>query len=576
MWARYAMAGLMLLGGSTAFAQGTADPAAVDYIFVDGRPVHLTEIKDAPFYRIQGNSKMAQTESVREPLRRVMGITAVHNGPDELAFRKSAEMAGAARESIARLTRIQEADQLRVFTTDGGRTLLVEYPEIILQCDETTTLAEVQQYLRTHYQVTVEPTRLRRGQFLVRLLTPSHTLWLANQLKSTTAIPVRYADVNFWFAQPSGNNPPRFPQQWSALPGAGLPADPGFADQWALENRASRPGALAGADTGFARAYRIAPLDASGIKVAVLDYAIDVDHPELMGAIDSVFNATRYDTRKGMNDPALKQLDFVEQPEAEADHGTACAGIIAALTSNKIGVSGVASGAKIVAIQISTPGVEDLKIVSGLTIIAALQAAQAAQAQIVSLSWALRLPSHEALDSVRAEINSMNAARGNKGTLIVSAAGNEESLFQPVLEPDFPADYSDRAPNVIAAGASNWCGEAKRNGQCDMEVWTSRFNDHTLFAPGVDIFTITNRRDKTTPNALNNYRVNFNGTSAATPFIAAAAALVLKKHPDWTAAQVRQHLMRTAGKLKGGDKAVLDICNALYGVARCSSHANPP
>lgn len=572
MWARYAIAGLMLFGGGTVFAQGTTDPAAVDYVFVKGKPVHLTEIKDVPFYRIQGNSKIAQTESVRETLRNAMGIMAVHNGPDELAFRKSAEMAGAARKSIARLTRIQEADQLRVFTTDGGRTLLVEYPEIILQCDETTTLEEVQQYLRTHYQVTVEPTRLRPGQFLVRLLTPSHTLWLANQLKSTTAIHVQYADVNFWFAQPSGNNPPRFPQQWSALPAANLPADPGFADQWALENRASRPGALQGADTGFARAYRIAPLDASGIKVAVLDYAIDVDHPELMGAIDSVFNATRYDTRKGMNDPALKQLDFVEQPEAEADHGTACAGIIAALTSNKIGVSGVASGAKIVAIQISLPGSEDLKIVSGLTIVAALQAAQAAQVQVVSLSWGLRLPVSEALDSVRAEIDRMNKARGNKGILMVSAAGNDDVN---VLDPDFPADYSDRAPNLIAAGASNWCGEAKRNGQCDMEVWTSRFNAHTLFAPGVGIFTITNRRDKTTPNALKNYRVNFNGTSAATPFIAAAAALVMKKHPDWTAAQVREHLMRTAGRLKGGDKAVLDICNALYGVDRCSPHANP-
>ncbi len=573
MWARYAIAGLMLFADSTAFAQATANPAAVDYVFVDGREVHLTEIRNVPFYRIQGNARVAQTESVREPLERSMGIMAVHNGPDELVVRKNAEMADAARETIAKLTRIQEADQLRVFTTDGGRTLLVEYPEIILQCDETTSLDEVQRYLRAHYQVTVEPTRLRPGQFLVRLLTPSHTLWLANQLKSTTAIPVRYADVNFWLAQPSGNNPPRFPQQWSPLPGADLPADPGFADQWALENRASRPGALAGADIGFARAFRIAPFDASGIKVAVLDYAVDVDHPELIGAIDSVFNATRYNTRNGMDDPALRQLDFVEQPEAEADHGTACAGIIAALTSNRIGVSGVASGAKIIAIQISSPGVEDLKIVSGLTINAALQAAQAAQAHIVSLSWGLRLPGREALDSVRAEIDSMNSARGNKGILIVSAAGNDDVN---VLKPDFPANYSEWAPNLIAAGASNWCGEAKRNGQCDGEVWTSRFNDHTLFAPGVDIFTITNRRDKVTPNALNNYRVNFNGTSAATPFIAAAAALVMKKHPDWTAAQVREHLMRTAGKLKGGDEAELDICNALYGVARCSSHANPP
>src|SRR5207253_2241895 len=122
------------------------------------------------------------------------------NGAEQLAVRKKITMAAAARAAIARLTKAREAEELRVFTTDGGRTLLVEYPEIILQCAETTTLAEVQQYLRKHYQVTVEPTGLGPGQFLVRLRTPSHTLWLANQLKSTSAIPVKYADVNFWLA----------------------------------------------------------------------------------------------------------------------------------------------------------------------------------------------------------------------------------------------------------------------------------------------------------------------------------------------------------------------------------------
>lgn len=493
-------------------------------------------------------------------------MVAVHNGLEEFAVRKSGSMAGAARAAISRLTRTKEADQLRVFSNDGGNTLLIEYPEIILQCAEATTLAQVQQYMRTRYQVTVEPTGLGPGQFLVRLLTPSHTLWLANQLKSTTEIPVRYADVNFWFAQPSGKNPPRFPGQWPAPAGPGLPDDPAFGEQWALENHVSKPGALKNADIGFARAFRIGPPDASGIKIAVLDYAIDVNHPDLEGAIDSVFNATRYDIHKGMNDPALKELDFMEQPESEADHGTACAGIIAALTSNKVGISGVAPGAKIVAVQISTPGAEDIKVVNGLTILAALQAAQAAGAQVVSLSWGLQLPSHEALDAVRAQIDNMNKARGNLGILVVSAAGND---VVHVLDPDFPADYSDTAVNLISAGASNWCGGAKKDGQCDNEPWTSRYNDHTLFAPGIDIFTITNRRNKTTPNALNNYRVNFNGTSAATPFIAGAAALVMKKHPDWTAAQVRDHLMSTAGKLGGGGKPVLDICNALYGAERC-------
>jgi subtilisin family serine protease len=549
------------------FAQAQVDPAVVDYAIVDGRRVTLTQVTNTPFYRIRGDARVAQLLSVRDRIEQTMGVVDVQQSGDQLAVRRNADGVDAARAAIGRLTRIQEADQLRVFTTDGGTTLLVEYPQIILQCDEGTTLQEVQEYLRRHYQVTVEPTHLRPGQFLVHVLTPNHTLWLANQLRTTKALPVRYADVNFWLAQPSGGSPPEFPERWPpAL--AGLPDDPGLAEQWALENRASKPGALSGSDIGFARAFRIAPLDASGVKIAVLDYAIDIGHQELFESIDAVFNATRYTPRGGMTDPALRQLEFVEQPEAQADHGTAAAGIIAAATSNHVGISGAAPGARIVAIQIAKPSVGGFTLVDGLTINAALRAAEEAQVHVVSLSWGLPLPAYEAYESVRAEIDSLNTARDNKGILVVSAAGNDQVQ---VFRPDFPADYSERAPNVLAAGASNWCGGAKTSGLCDREPWTSRFNAHTLFAPGVGILTVTNRRDTATPNGLRNYRSNFNGTSAATPFIAAAAALIFKQHPDWTAARVRQHLMSTADKLNGGDKAKLNICNALHGAARCTS-----
>jgi subtilisin family serine protease len=548
------------------WAQGGADPAVVDYIYANGRQVRLTQVPNAAFYRIHADAEVATTTSVRTSLDAVMGIMDVRNTSEQLAVRKSADQATAARQAISRLTRIKEADQLRVFTTDGGTTLFVEYPEIILQCDEAVTLDQVRGYLRQHYQATAVTTGLHPGQFLVRVTTPNHTLWLANQLQSTKALPIRYVDVNFFMAHPSGSNPPQFPSAWPAASAGPLPGDPGFGDQWALDNRATRPGALRGADVGFARALRIAPLDATDITVAVLDYAIDVDHPELAGAVKATFNATRYNPDRGMDDPALPTLDFAEQPEALADHGTACAGIIAA-RHNAFGITGVAPNAGIMAIQIARPGVQDLNIVNGLTISAALGAARRAGVHVVSLSWGLRLPVREAYESVRAEIKLLNTARNGKGIVMVSATGNDRF---DISDPDFPADYAETAPNLIAAGASNWCGAMKTKTTCDKEGWNSRFGPETLFAPGVGILTITNRRNTNDSNALNNYRSNFNGTSAATPFIAAAAALLLKKHPDWTAAQVRTHLTQTAVTLAGGDRKAVDICNALHGVKACS------
>ena len=547
---------------TAAFAQAVDPAAVVDYIYVDGRRVQLTQVQDAPFYRIRGNAQVASIDGVRQPIENTMGVFTLPNGSDQLAVRRSENTATAARQAISRLTRIQEADQLRVFTVDDSATLLVEYPEIILQCDEATTLAEVQNYLRRHYRATAIPTGLHPGQFLVRVVTPNNTLWLANQLQSTTAIPIRYAEVNFFFAHPSTNNPPTPPASWPAAPNP-LLSDPGFADQWGLENSGTKSGAVRGADIGFARAQRIAPLDASGMKIAVLDYAIDVSHPELEGVIDSVFNAARYDPNKGDTDPALSMLDF----DAAADHGTACAGVIAALSANGIGVSGVAPNAKVIAIQIAQPAATDVQVVSGLTMIVALAEARKRGADVVSMSWGLRLPDADAYKSVRAEIDLLNTGRGGKGIVFVTAAGNDGNAV-PILAPDFPADYAKKAPNVISAGASNWCAGRKQKTTCDKEPWTSRFDDRSLFAPGVDILTLTNTQDKNTPNAFSNYRKNFNGTSAATPFIAGAAALVIKKHPDWKASEVRDRLIQTAATL-GADQKAVDICNALYGVQQC-------
>jgi subtilisin family serine protease len=70
-----------------------------------------------------------------------------------------------------------------------------------------------------------------------------------------------------------------------------------------------------------------------GIRVAVIDSAIDSDHPDLAGQL-------------------LINRNFVAgQPFIPEQHGTAVAGIIAAKTDNHIGISGVAPGAKLLGLR---------------------------------------------------------------------------------------------------------------------------------------------------------------------------------------------------------------------------------
>jgi subtilisin family serine protease len=54
-------------------------------------------------------------------------------------------------------------------------------------------------------------------------------------------------------------------------------------------------------------------------------------------------------------------------------------------------------------------------------------------------------------------------------------------------------------------------------------------------------FLITNFWD-----CLDNTHKTFSGTSAATPHVAGAAALILQQHPDWTPEEVKEALMNSA------------------------------
>lgn len=558
---------------SFAFVLSAADPQSVTYFYSGDRKVYLTEVTDRPSYRISAAGWNALTPRNTRALSSALhivpkaGIT-----EDRMAVAMTASVAADASDAIARISRNQQGQKLRVFRIGAAPTLIIENPELIVHCP--LPLDQFTAYLKRNYDVDVKPTTLREGQYILRLKTPDHTLWLAEQLKFTKSIPVRYAEVNFWFAHPSNLNAPAPPDSWppSPLSDSAAPNDPGFPLQWGLWNRGDRSGAAKGADTGFYRSWRVKQPDASGIKVAVLDFAIDIDHPDLKPSIDkaSIFNAVRaVGVKDPSKDPYVRELDYVTDPVRTADHGTACAGIIAAVAGNHEGITGIAPGARIMPVQIAVPTNDDIELSSVLSLTYGISAAGRLGARVINLSWGFEFELASRYTSVIDAIQDLRSLNSNRGVLLVGAAGNDTVGMLNTL--DFPARYSSELDTVASVAASNWCGEIKNGGSCDAETWSSRRNSSlTITAPGVGILTTTNSKPHCGQNCAVNYRANFSGSSAAAPFVAGVAALVMKANPTWNAARVRQYLVERSENLTGSQVFPrVNVCKALLPADPC-------
>jgi len=209
-----------------------------------------------------------------------------------------------------------------------------------------------------------------------------------------------------------------------------------------------------------------------GIKVALLDTGINLDHPDLADNIYGGYNAI---------DPRKAPMDTY-------GHGTHVAGIIAGI-DNEIGVIGAAPKANLYAVKV-------LDINSGYVsdVIEGLQWCIDNDMQIVNMS--VGLP-----EDVSAFHDAIIAAY-EQGIVLVAAAGNYGPGENTV---SYPAIY----PEVIAVGATD------SNDQ--IPYWSSQGPQVAIAAPGQDIYSTFNG---VTYKSLM-------GTSMACPHVTGAAALVL-------------------------------------------------
>lgn len=244
------------------------------------------------------------------------------------------------------------------------------------------------------------------------------------------------------------------------------------------------------------QAHRLA--QGRGIRIAVIDSGIDINHPELTQQIELV------------RDFAAQRLGEPPGGGFTGDiHGTAVAGIIAA-ADNGAGILGVAPAARLLALKACWPEKPGSRAArcDSYTLALALDFAIENRAQIVNLSLGgPRDPLLEALVRVALE----------RKLIVVGAAGS-----QP-----FPA----AVPGVLAIRSFSPTGELA-----------------TLSAPGDEILS-------TVPGGSFDF---FTGSSVAAAHVSGIAALVLEHRPQLGSAELQGLLSRNTHSNPGHQ--LVDAC----------------
>jgi subtilisin family serine protease len=218
------------------------------------------------------------------------------------------------------------------------------------------------------------------------------------------------------------------------------PDDPFFAQQWALHNTGAR--ARADADIDAPEAWNVTT-GSPDVVIAILDDAVQIDHPDLTANIlqnpGENLNGVDDDNNGYIDD--INGWDFVNNdnnpgPGSFAEsHGTACAGVAAAVGNNGMGVAGAAYNCRILPIRMY--GVPVSTLAQSIYYAAGRSSDGLRRwrgADILSLS--LATPQNSAVD---AAFNwAAVQGRGGKGCPIFAASGNEASRWQTFTLHDVP------------------------------------------------------------------------------------------------------------------------------------------
>jgi subtilisin family serine protease len=199
---------------------------------------------------------------------------------------------------------------------------------------------------------------------------------------------------------------------------------------------------------GIARAHE--RTQGAGVRIALIDTGVDVEHPDLRGA-------------------SVHRHSFIDRPASAGllRHGTAMAGLIAAVANNHIGIVGIAPRAQIEVFEAcwQLAPASDAAACNTFTLARALAAALASGASLVNLSFA------GPADPLLAAL----VQRGLKrGVTFVGAAASAEAPFPTAIPGVITAAGTEPPlPAGALAAPSQHVLTLRPGGEYDFESGTS-------------------------------------------------------------------------------------------------------
>lgn len=235
----------------------------------------------------------------------------------------------------------------------------------------------------------------------------------------------------------------------------------------------------------------------SSVIVAVVDDAVQTNHPELKG-----FCLPGRDVAENTPVP--------DPPDTSYSHGTHVAGIIAAQTNNLQGIASLAHGVSILPVKITLTGQPKFPTAG----YEGISWAVSNSANIINVSWGSENVSFTAQTVIKSAIDA--------GITVIAAAGNSGNSSV-----NYPAGY----PGVISVSSTT---------SLDVKATSSNFGTW------IDISAPGDKIRSTIPFDKYGFK---NGTSFASPLVAALAALIISNKSDITSAEIEGCIKSSADNI---------------------------